>query len=72
LMHITKSITDGTNAVKQMKELKPSMPVVAVSTYAIDNEHSHELFDEIIMKPLLSDRLIQIVEKYLWDKLDEA
>ncbi|MDD4822462.1 MAG: PAS domain S-box protein [Bacteroidales bacterium] len=72
LMDLKMPIMNGYTATKQIKELRPSLPIIAVTSLTIDSEQYSDVFDEIIIKPLLSERCLQIVEKYLWDKLNEA
>jgi len=66
LMDIKMPITSGYEAAKIIKELKPDLPIVAQSGYALEHELEKYkgIFDDYITKPINENDLIQKVIKY--------
>ncbi len=68
LMDIRMPIMDGIEATKQIKKLRPELPIIAQTAYAFSDEKSKILSvgcDEYLAKPLDSDRLKAIINQYL-------
>ena len=67
LMDIKMPIKNGYDAAVIIKELKPSLHIVAQSAYALDSEKSKyiDIFDEYITKPIKADELTGTVAKYI-------
>lgn len=72
LMDIKMPVMDGYTATKLIKEQRPSLPVIALSAISIDIEQYSDAFDEYIIKPLLSNRLSLLLEKYLHNEIYDA
>jgi CheY-like chemotaxis protein len=53
-----------------IKELKPNIPIVAQSAYALEHERAkyEGIFDDYLTKPLEEGNLKQIVMKYIDNK----
>ncbi len=63
LMDIKMPYLDGRSAMKQIKSLRPDLPIIAQTAYALDNEKEKILqdgFDAYFSKPI---RRAEIVEK---------
>ncbi len=67
LMDIKMPIMSGHEAAKIIKELKPDLPIVAQSAYALENERAkyEGIFDDYLTKPINEDDLKQMVMKYI-------
>jgi len=67
LMDIKMPIMTGHEAAKIIKELKPDLPIVAQSAYALENERAkyEGIFDDYLTKPIDEDNLKQMVMKYI-------
>lgn len=67
LMDIKMPLMNGDAAAILIKELRPNIKIVAQSAYALTNEISFysEIFDDYITKPIVKDKLITIVKKYI-------
>jgi PAS domain S-box-containing protein len=68
LMDIKMPVMDGMEAMKKIKELKPDLPVIALTAYAYADDKSRFLeagFDEYLSKPVSQKELIDVVEKYV-------
>ena len=68
LMDIKMPVMDGMEAMKKIKELKPDLPVIALTAYAYADDKSRFLeagFDEYLSKPVSQKELIDVVEKYI-------
>jgi len=72
LMDIKMPVMDGYTAAKLIKEQRPSLPVIALSAISIDTEQYSDAFDDYIIKPLLSNRLPLLLEKYLCNEINDA
>lgn len=68
LMDIKMPVMDGYAATQHIKELRPELPVIAQSAYAINREKESELkieFDNYILKPVKNDLFIEVISNYL-------
>ena len=66
LMDIKMPLMDGHTAAKLIKELYPELPIIAQSAYALDIEINKykNAFDSYITKPINSELLFDIINKY--------
>ncbi len=66
LMDIKMPKMDGHTAAKIIKELKPEIPIIAQSAYAMEHEQSkyEGIFDDYLPKPFSQENLKQKVMKY--------
>lgn len=67
LMDINMPVMDGYEATKALKKLKPNLPIIAQTAYAIagDREKIIEAgCDDYISKPIKKKDLLEIVRKY--------
>lgn len=68
LMDIRMPVLDGFEATKQIKLLKPDIPVIAQTAYAFSAEKERILkagFNDYITKPIESDILLSIINREL-------
>lgn len=68
LMDIKLPDVDGYAATKEMKKLRPDIPVIAQTAYAMVQEREKCLqagCDDYISKPFDPDKLIRLVERYI-------
>ena len=67
LMDIKMPVMDGVTAVRQIKEIRPELPIIAQSAYATNSDpHSFftQVFDDYISKPVNSKVLLEVLNKY--------
>lgn len=66
LMDIKMPIMDGHTASKRIKELRPDLPIIAQTAYALESERSAFIndFDGYITKPIKKSELAQKLKKY--------
>lgn len=68
LMDIKMPGIDGFEATRQIKQLKPSIPVVAQTAHALESERKKCFLagcDEYLSKPIDSVRLLSTMKKFL-------
>lgn len=67
LMDIKMPIMDGFTAAKEIQKLRPDLPIIAQSAYALTHEIEkfNQFFDDYITKPINKFELKQKVQKYL-------
>jgi CheY-like chemotaxis protein len=68
LMDIYMPGMDGFEATKQIREIRPELPIVAQTFYENQIEKEKVLnaqFDDFISKPININKLLAIMEKYL-------
>lgn len=68
LMDIKMPEMSGTEATKEIKKMRPDLPVIAQTAYAMDDEREtilHEGFDAYLAKPIQRNEIISIIEKVL-------
>ncbi len=68
LMDIKMPVMDGLEAMKEIKKVKPEIPIIALTAYAYEDDKSRLLeagFDEYLSKPVSQEELIEGVEKFI-------
>lgn len=67
LMDIKMPIMNGHEAAILIKNLRPDLPIIAQSAYALEHERAkyERIFDDYIIKPINEDELKQKVLKYI-------
>lgn len=68
LMDIKMPIMDGLIATQEIKKINKDIPVIAQTAYAMENDERICLesgCDDYISKPILQDKLFEILNKYL-------
>ena len=67
LMDIKMPIMTGHEAAKIIKELKPDLPIVAQTAYALEHERAKYvgIFDNYLAKPINKDDLNKVVMEYI-------
>lgn len=68
LMDLKMPVMDGYTATRLIKELKPRMPVIAQTAYAMieDREKTADAgFDNFIAKPIVQDNFIKVLADYI-------
>jgi len=67
LMDIKMPVIDGDKAARIIRELKPELPIIAQSAYALEHERlKYEgVFDDYITKPINKHELNQKIRKYI-------
>ena len=67
LMDVQLPILNGKEAMKEIKQIRPDLPIVAQTAFAMSGDKEKYLrdgFDDYISKPINVQELISIVEKY--------
>jgi len=67
LMDIKMPGMDGYQAAKEIKEIRPDLPIIAQSAYAMEHEIKKysTTFDDYIVKPIKEDELMLKMKKWL-------
>lgn len=68
LMDIKMPVLNGLDATRKIKTLKPNIPIIAQTAYAMDEEKQRCFeagCDDYISKPIDTIRLFAIMKKYL-------
>ncbi len=68
LMDIKMPELDGHSAALQIKEIRPGLPVIAQSAYALENEiskYKDKAFDDYLTKPIKYEELVNKIKKYI-------
>jgi signal transduction histidine kinase/DNA-binding response OmpR family regulator len=68
LMDIRMPVMNGIDAARLIKQIRPSLPIIAQTAYAFSEEKATILstgFDEYLSKPLQYSRLDELIKKYL-------
>jgi PAS domain S-box-containing protein len=68
LMDIRMPVMDGMEATRQIKRLKPDLPVIAQTAYAFNTERDMILSigcDDYISKPVEPELLLNLIKKYI-------
>lgn len=68
LMDIKMPVMNGYDATRKIKEFKPSLPIIALTAYAMDSDRDKAKeagCDEHISKPINLKELFPIIEKYI-------
>lgn len=67
LMDIKMPVMDGNEAMKEIKKLRPSLPIIALSAFAMESDKAKALalgFDAYLTKPLDRKLLFQLIESF--------
>ncbi|HEY9169867.1 MAG TPA: PAS domain S-box protein [Lutibacter sp.] len=67
LMDIKMPVMDGNEAMKEIKKVRPSLPVIALSAFAMESDKTNALalgFNAYLTKPLNRKLLFGLIEKY--------
>jgi PAS domain S-box-containing protein len=68
LMDIKMPVMDGIEATRQIKIMKPEIPVIAVTAYAYDTDKKRLLksgFDEYLPKPLKRESFLKMINQFI-------
>lgn len=67
LMDIKMPVMDGNEAMKEIKKLRPELPVIALSAFAMESDKIKAMslgFDAYLTKPLDRKLLFQLIDKF--------
>ncbi|KUO67692.1 MAG: hypothetical protein APF83_05705 [Lutibacter sp. BRH_c52] len=67
LMDIKMPVMDGNEAMKEIKKLRPSLPVIALSAFAMETDKANALalgFDAYLTKPLDRKLLFELIDRF--------
>jgi PAS domain S-box-containing protein len=67
LMDIKMPIMNGVEAMKQLKKIKPSLPIIAISAFAMESDKQKALeqgFDSYLSKPIDKNLLFNTIDKH--------
>ena len=67
LMDIKMPVLDGIDATKQIKEVKPALPIIAQTAFVLKNERDLCIdagCDEYIPKPIKTHVLLEMIDKF--------
>ncbi len=68
LMDIQMPVMDGKEAMKKIKEIKPHIPIIALTAYALAGDRENGLkmgFNEYASKPIGRKFLLELILKYI-------
>lgn len=67
LMDIKMPVMDGHTAAKEIKKIRPNLPIIAQTAFVLETERMKyiDIFDDYLTKPLKADTLKQKVISYL-------
>lgn len=68
IMDIRMPELDGFEAIKQIKSLKPNLPVIAQTSYAFSEDREKIIsagFSEYLSKPIEQSQLLKLIENYI-------
>lgn len=68
LMDIKMPVMDGNEALRHIKQIRPKLPVIAQTAYALSQDKAQALkagFDNYISKPVPKDALVELIAGYL-------
>jgi CheY-like chemotaxis protein len=59
-------VMDGYEATRIIRELRPGLPIIAQTAYAIGNENEmvDSMFDDYITKPIYKDILLRKMSRF--------
>lgn len=64
---------NGFEAFKEIQEINNRIPIIALTAYAMSSDREKALemgFDDYLSKPLLKEKLIEVINKFLKKNLD--
>lgn len=67
LMDIKMPFMDGNEAMKEIKKLRPDLPIIALSAFAMESDKETALnngFDSYLTKPIDRKQLFEVIGKY--------
>jgi PAS domain S-box-containing protein len=64
LMDLKMPVMDGTTAARQIRKIRPDVPIIAQTAYMPD-EGSNPVFDDLISKPIDRNELERKVRRYI-------
>ena len=70
IMDIRMPYIDGIEATKIIRETNTTIPIIAHTAYAMNDEHTSIMeagFNDILIKPSNKDSIIQMLKQYLSD-----
>jgi signal transduction histidine kinase/CheY-like chemotaxis protein len=68
LMNVRMPVMNGLDATRKIKELRPDLPVIAQTAYAMDGDRENSIeagCDDYISKPINLKLFIELIAKYL-------
>jgi hypothetical protein len=67
IMDIKMPVMEGHTAAKILKEIRPQLPVIAFTAYALESEIERfsEIFDDYITKPVTQSHFVQKIKEYI-------
>jgi PAS domain S-box-containing protein len=68
LMDIKLPKVDGIEATRRIKEIKPKIPIIAQTAFAMSGDKDQVLkagFDDYLAKPISKEQLFDMIDKYL-------
>ena len=66
-MDVRMPVMDGYEAAKNIKKIRPDLPIVAQTAFALESDRKQAIsegFDDYIAKPVRTDLLIDLIVKY--------
>ena len=73
LMDLKMPVMDGFEATRQIKKIRPSLPVIAQTAYAFSNDQEKAMAagcDEFLAKPVRKELLFSTIQKLISDSAD--
>jgi len=67
LMDIKMPVMNGKEAMKEIKRLRPDLPIIALSAFAMESDKEIALssgFDSYLSKPIDKKVLFELIEKF--------
>ena len=67
-MDIKMPLMNGNEAMEQIKKVKPNLPIIALSAFAMESDKENALnkgFDSYLTKPINKNELFNIIDEYL-------
>lgn len=68
LMDVRMPVMDGYEAAKKIKKLRPGLPVIAQTAFAMESDRKRAIregFDDYISKPIECEILLDLISKYV-------
>lgn len=67
LMDIKMPVMNGNEAMKEIKNIRPELPIIALSAFAMESDKENALangFDSYLSKPIDKKLLFQLIEDF--------